>query len=85
MGMNSPIKVNYESWHNKYKFEATCIFCLKKQEPFYVTSEEWNYFHSDEMPLIQKAYPNLTSAQREIIRSGICNDCWEGMFEEDEK
>ena len=35
--------------------------------------------------LIQDALPELTPDEREILISGICNDCWKEMFGENEE
>jgi len=29
--------------------------------------------------LVQKAWPTLTPSQRELMISGICDDCWNNM------
>lgn len=34
--------------------------------------------------LIQDAFPYLDDADRERIKTGICNDCWNNMFSSDE-
>lgn len=31
--------------------------------------------------LIQQVFPNLSADDREIFQSGICNDCFEKIFE----
>lgn len=33
--------------------------------------------------LIQKAMPSLSPAQRELLISSTCNECWERLFPED--
>ena len=33
--------------------------------------------------LIQHAFPELTSGQREILQTGICSRCWDTMWGED--
>jgi hypothetical protein len=35
--------------------------------------------------LIQKAMPNLSPDQRELLISGTCGECWEKMFKEEEE
>ncbi len=35
--------------------------------------------------LIQKAFPELTSSQREALMTGICDNCWELLTSEDEE
>ena len=34
--------------------------------------------------LIQRAFPSLTSAQRERLITGYCDPCWQAMFPEEE-
>ena len=33
----------------------------------------------------QEAFPYLSNAQRELLISGIDEDCWNGIFNEDEE
>lgn len=33
--------------------------------------------------LIQNALPELSADEREMLISGICSDCWNGMFGEE--
>lgn len=33
--------------------------------------------------LIQRAIPNITADQREILMSGICGECFDAVFGED--
>lgn len=35
--------------------------------------------------LIQNAFPYLDDADRERIKTGICNDCWNKMFDGEEE
>ena len=30
--------------------------------------------------LIQNAFPNMSSSEREVLKTGICSPCWDGMF-----
>lgn len=34
--------------------------------------------------LIQKAFPSLSSDDRERLMTGICTECWDSMFSEEE-
>lgn len=56
-----------------------CPFCGKRQ---YVTVEQEDYDRYVNGELAQKAFPYLTPAEREIIISGICEECWDNMFKE---
>jgi hypothetical protein len=31
--------------------------------------------------LVQDAFPELKEGERELFISGVCNDCFDGMFE----
>ena len=33
--------------------------------------------------LIQDAFPELSSDERELLLSGICSECWDKIFAED--
>ena len=49
-----------------------------------VSEKEINKWRcSDE--LIQVRFPELTAEQRELILSGICGECWNKLFPEDEE
>lgn len=56
-----------------------CPFCGKYQE---VEVKLEDYYKWIEGELAQKAFPYLTPAEREIIISGICEECWDKMFKE---
>jgi hypothetical protein len=33
-------------------------------------------------PLIQEAFPDLTPSQREVLKTGYCDTCWDTLFGE---
>ena len=35
--------------------------------------------------LIQRAFPNLSNGQRELLLTGICPKCWNDMFKEEDE
>ena len=35
--------------------------------------------------LVQRAFPNLTAAERELIITGICSKCWDRCFGGDDE
>lgn len=47
-----------------------------------VDKEQYNRWIAGEN--IQRAFPNLSADQREILISGICPKCWEQIFPPDE-
>jgi len=69
--------------NNLVKVVRTCPQCGKEQS-LQVNYEEYQNWR-DGM-LIQRAFKSLTAGQREILMTGICEPCWDAMFnfEEDE-
>jgi len=54
-----------------------CPFCGQYHD---VLVDEIDYIAYLSGELIQNAFPYLTADEREIIQTGICSKCWEGMF-----
>ena len=40
---------------------------------------DWQH-NRQQRPLIQNAFPDLSTDERELILSGICGECWERIF-----
>lgn len=61
-----------------------CPFCGRGNE---VEVNEIDYLDWDDGMLAQEAFPYLSAGEREMLVSGICPDCWNKMFgqEEDEE
>lgn len=59
-------------------YTATCPICGKQQtiKVHLVSLEAYR-----NGALLQDAFPSLTPAEREAIKTGICQDCWDKMFE----
>lgn len=59
---------------------ATCPYC-KKQSSFKAKSDmlEAGSYKIEQGALIQDALPLLTPQQRELLISGICDECWNSM------
>jgi len=47
-----------------------------------VSDNEYREWQNGE--LVQKAFPKLSAGEREMLISGICPDCWDNMFREEE-
>ena len=64
------------------KIERICPHCHKLQ-----TIEVNEIQYSDWMAgkNIQKAFPDLTADQREILMSGICPECWDEIFQDEDE
>ena len=56
---------------------TTCPFCGEEHIVF-VNEDDFNAWQNGE--LAQNAFPYLTADSREMLISGICPDCWNGMF-----
>lgn len=49
-----------------------------------VEVNERDYLDWQDGALVQEAFPYLNASEREMLISGICPDCWNGMFGGDE-
>lgn len=48
-----------------------------------VTAEQWKVWNSPNPPLIQKVFPNLSTADREYILTGITPEEWDDLASEE--
>ena len=57
---------------------TTCPFCGQEHT---ITVDEWDYelWYFADLPA-QKAFPYLSTDEREMLISGICPTCWEKTF-----
>ena len=56
-----------------------CPFCGHANE---VEVNEMDYLDWQDGELAQNAFPYLSADEREMLISGICPKCWDGMFGE---
>ena len=54
-----------------------CPFCGKAHE---IAVNEMDYLDWQDGKLAQDAFPYLSASDREMLISGIDEDCWNGMF-----
>lgn len=54
-----------------------CGFCGKKGS---IIVHKKNYEAWQNGELIQRAFPYLTPTERELLKTGICDKCWDKMF-----
>ena len=59
------------------RVECECPFCRKISEVT-ISESSWHRWNLGE--LIQNAAPELSPAERELLISGICSECWNKMF-----
>lgn len=63
-----------------HKINLKCQYCGKEIQ-INVTQEQIDKYQSGE--LIQRAFPNLTAEQREMLLTGTCGECWDKIFPHD--
>ena len=63
------------------KIERKCPHCLIVRT---IEVDENQYKEWKAGKLIQRAFPNLNSSQRETLITGICPECWSKIFGDDE-
>ena len=61
----------------KININTTCPICGKSTT---VEVEYDDYCKYESGELIQKCFPYLSAAEREMLISGICDNCWNKMF-----
>lgn len=59
-----------------------CPFCGHANE---VEVNEMDYLDWSDGELAQVAFPYLSADEREMLISGICPTCWDGMFGSNEE
>jgi hypothetical protein len=64
--------------HGQMTVIAVCPF-EGTETKLKLDAEAYHLWRSGE--LVQHAFPTLTSAQREALITGICEECWQEMFE----
>lgn len=64
------------------EFVVVCPNCGKE---YHVVGSTSGYEAYKNGALIQNAFPELPPEERELLVSGICNDCWNEMFPDDEE
>ena len=72
------MKINYK----EVCVITRCPFCGKAHE---VEVNEMDYLDWQDGALIQDVMPYLSAQEREYLISGICEDCWDKMFDSDEE
>jgi len=50
-----------------------------------VTLEQMEIWNSPNRPLIQEVFPNLSSDEREFIKTGVTPEEWKNIFGEEEE
>jgi hypothetical protein len=66
-----------DTMNDLVKVVRTCPQCKKEQalEVKYSSYVKWQ-----EGALIQNAFAELSATDREVLKTGICGNCWEEIF-----
>ena len=62
-----------------YEIRVTCNHC-KREFVLKVRVEDYFLFDMPNRPHIQDIFPYLTPAERELLISNTCQECWDKMF-----
>lgn len=62
-----------------YEIRVTCVQC-KREFVLKVRVEDYLLFDMPNRPHIQDIFPYLTPAERELLISHTCSECWQKMF-----
>lgn len=62
-----------------YEIRVTCVHC-KREFVLKVRVQDYLLFDMPNRPHIQDIFPYLTPAERELLISHTCNECWQKMF-----
>lgn len=63
--------------------QVYCTVC-EEEHTLLVNKEDYWMFQQPDRPHIQEIFPYLTSSEREMLISGICEKCWNELFAEPE-
>ena len=64
--------------------QIRCV-CCGKTHTIFVNNEDWEeYYNSEHRRYIQDIFPYLTAGERELLISGVCSNCWEGIFSDED-
>lgn len=63
--------------HKEVCVITACPFCGRANE---VEVNEMDYLDWQDGMVAQDAFPYLNANEREMLISGICPTCWDGMF-----
>ena len=62
-----------------YEVKVQCALC-KEEHTLLVNRDDWDLFNSPNRPYIQDIFPYLSSAERELLISGMCDSCFTNLF-----
>lgn len=70
----------------KYRVSRECPLCNKTTSVKVLSQDLWDYEHAvGDKRFVQVAFPYVEAADREaVFVSGVCAECWDKMFADDE-
>ena len=54
-----------------------CPMCKKEH---FIEVDAFEYLEFEAGKFVQDAFPELSAAERELIKGGVCGECWNKMF-----
>ena len=76
--MTTPCKIVYDLPNNKVICKIECPFC-GREYMVKVSRKGWVDYTVNNK-LAQDCFPELSPAERELLISGTCNQCWEDLY-----
>ena len=78
----NPFEDDSEDEKESWTITCNCPLC-KRDFNFELTPEEadkyYDYLYLGKY-LIQEVFPNRTPSERELLKGGMCGECWDNMF-----
>lgn len=68
--------------NRNYKIITTCPYCHSTNEVIVNHYNLLNWKYGDLR--IDEAFPYLSANERELLLSGLCSNCWNKLFSEEE-
>lgn len=73
----------FKTLTGRYQLTGQCVYCQKN---ICVTVDPQEFFNwNTRGQYIQFAFPTMSADEREFLISGICGECFDGIFEQHEE
>ena len=63
----------------KFEISVLCPICHKEHSVYVEKDDYYRWLRGTH---VQNAFSYLNAAEREILISGTCSECWDNMFKE---
>lgn len=73
--------MEHDIYESTIILSRVCPFCGKKHSMEFDKKAYQEGYHKyyHRRVLLQHAFPTFTPSQREFIKTGICDDCWDSL------